>query len=181
LKLPPTTIKNATNGAVDDATVQKWGRAFQLAQAYYFWVMDQNARDALTSGVLADEAATGNLFGTDLRDLDEAKKEEGVFVVNSPAQPLTQVVSIPTELHAAMRRQGLTPAPFGMAVRFMGPFNRLIRFPDGREKSLYSASPETVATVVIWGEHRQDPDLGGIWYEYGYYGCEGIVKSVCQL
>src|ERR1051326_3750252 len=35
LTLPATTIRNATNGAVPDATAQQWGRAFQLAQAYY--------------------------------------------------------------------------------------------------------------------------------------------------
>src|SRR5256885_2565410 len=28
LQLPPTTVKNATNGAVDDATVQRWAHAF---------------------------------------------------------------------------------------------------------------------------------------------------------
>src|ERR1700704_5602779 len=54
IQVPPTTIKNATDGAVDDATAQKWGHAFQLGQAYYYWVLDQNAREALTSGVLAD-------------------------------------------------------------------------------------------------------------------------------
>src|SRR6266566_2460485 len=33
LQLPPTTFRNATNGAVSDAKAQEWGRAFQLAQA----------------------------------------------------------------------------------------------------------------------------------------------------
>ena len=68
LSLPPTTIRNATNGAVSDATAQRWGRAFQLAQAYYYWAMQNNARAALTSGALADPSpqAVGNLFGSDL-------------------------------------------------------------------------------------------------------------------
>src|ERR1700704_3697345 len=50
IQVPPTTIKNATDGAVDDATAQKWGHAFQLAEGYYQWAMQTNARDALTSG-----------------------------------------------------------------------------------------------------------------------------------
>src|SRR5215510_16137676 len=33
LQLPPTTIRNATNGAIPDATAQAWGRAFQLTEA----------------------------------------------------------------------------------------------------------------------------------------------------
>ena len=56
LALPPTTIRNATNGAISDATARQWGRAFQLAQAYYYWAMQNNARAALTSGVLADSS-----------------------------------------------------------------------------------------------------------------------------
>src|ERR1700730_6551123 len=39
LQLPPTTIRNATNGAVSDATAQQWGRAFQLTEAYYRWAL----------------------------------------------------------------------------------------------------------------------------------------------
>src|SRR5215470_4748141 len=54
MQLPPTTIRNATNGAISDATAQQWGRAFQLAQAYYYWAMQNGARRALTSGILAD-------------------------------------------------------------------------------------------------------------------------------
>src|ERR671933_509288 len=42
LKLPPTTIKNATDGAIDDSTVERWGQAFRLSQAYYYWAMQEN-------------------------------------------------------------------------------------------------------------------------------------------
>src|SRR5437588_6563452 len=63
LALPPTTIRNATNGAVSDATAQQWGRAFQGTEAYYRWAIETNARNALTSGVLTDPspATIGNL------------------------------------------------------------------------------------------------------------------------
>src|SRR5260370_21853164 len=79
LPLPPTTIRNATNGAVTDATARQWGRAFQAAQAYYYWAMQHNARAALTSGALADSSpqAVSNLFGTDLMDLGNAKAQGG--------------------------------------------------------------------------------------------------------
>ena len=82
MQLPPTTIRNATNGAISDATAQQWGRAFQLAQAYYYWAMQNGARSALTSGVLADSSlqAVGNAFGADLRDLDAARQAGGVLV-----------------------------------------------------------------------------------------------------
>src|SRR5215472_13861414 len=89
MAVPPTTIRNATNGAVSDATAQQWGRAFQLAQAYYYWAMQNNARAALTSGVLADPSpqAVGNLFGTDLMDLDDAKRAGGVLVYEPLRMP----------------------------------------------------------------------------------------------
>src|SRR5262252_10436907 len=89
LSLPPTTIRNATNGAVPDATAQQWGHAFQLAQAYYYWAMENNARSALTSGVLADSSpqAVANLFGSDLMDLDKAKSAGGTLVYEPPRVP----------------------------------------------------------------------------------------------
>jgi hypothetical protein len=180
LKLPPTTIKNATNGAVDDATVQRWGHAFQLGQAYYYWVIDQNARDVLTSGVLADPNAAGNLFGPDLRDLDKAKQSGGTLTAREFAMPITQAVVIPEQLQASIRKQNLSPQPFGLATRFQGPASHSIHYPDGRDEVLGAVGADFVADTVGWGELRSDPDLGEIWYEYGYYGCEEI-RAVCQL
>lgn len=181
LKLPPTTIKNATNGAVDDATAQKWGRALQLGQAYYYWILEQNSRDALTSGVLADPAAAGNLFGDDLRLLDDAKKRGGVLVTHNSSMPITQAVVLDSQLQDRIRVQGLTPKPFGLAIRFQGPSSDAIRFPDGHEEIIPPVvGPDVVSDTMTWGELRADPDLGDIWYEFGYYGCEEI-KSVCQL
>ena len=180
LKLPPTTIKNATNGAIDDATAQRWGRAYQLAQAYYYWALDQNARDAITSGVFADVSATGNLFGSDLTDLDKARQVGGVLVTTEFTMTTTQAVVIPETLRTAMERQGLAYKPYGLAVRFKGPASDSIRYPDGHLETLGSVGPDFVADLVAWGELKPDPDLGEIWYEYGHYGCEDI-RSVCQL
>jgi hypothetical protein len=182
LKLPPTTIKNATDGAIDDATAQKWARAFQLGQAYYYWAMEQNARDALTAGVLADPAATGNLFGVDLEELDRAKKEGGVLVAHQYSMRTTQLVKTTPDLEVAIKRQGLAAKPYGLAVRFQGPAGDLVHYPDGREVPI--ASPVDANYVVdtfTWGELRSDPDLGDIWYQYGYYSCDGSVRSVCRL
>jgi hypothetical protein len=181
LQLPTTTIKNATNGAIDDATAQKWGRAFQLGQAYYYWVIDQNAREALTSGVLADTTATDTLFGNDLQELDQAKQEGGILVQRPPGLSVSQIVAVPPDLQQAMSRQGLTPKDFAIAVRFVGPQSRSIRFPDGHQKDLVSVGQDYVTTAMTWGALQDDRDLGPIWYENGYYGCEGTVKSVCQL
>lgn len=183
LPLPPTTIRNATNGAVSDATAQKWGRAFQLAQAYYYWAMQANARAALTSGVLADASpqAVNNLFGTDLMDLDNAKNAGGVLVYEPLKMPTTQVVSIPTGLQQKARAQGLQAGPYGLAVRFTGPASRKVRLPNGSVLPVRDSSADYVSTGLVWGQLRADPDLGDVWYELGAYGCDGEVRSVCQL
>jgi hypothetical protein len=183
LQLPPTTIKNATNGAVSDAMAREWARAFQVAQAYYYWAMQNNARDALTSGVLADPSpnAVANLFGTDLQDLDAARQASGVLVFQPLAMPITQLVVMPGSLQDAMRRQGLTPKPFGMAVKFVGPATRSIRLPDGQMKLVRSSDAGYSTTGVVWGELKNDSDLGAIWFQYGAYGCEAEVRNVCQL
>jgi hypothetical protein len=183
LTLPPTTIRNATGGAVPDATAQKWGRAFQLAQAYYYWAMQNNARAALTSGALADPSpkAVTNLFGTDLKDLDDAKAAGGVLVYEPPNIPIVQVVSVPADLQSAMARQGLTPASYAVAVRLTGPTSRSMRLPNGASRPISSGDAKYIADVLVWGEPRNEPDLGTSWFEYGYYGCDGSVRNVCGL
>jgi hypothetical protein len=182
LPLPPTTIRNATNGAVSDATAQQWGRAFQLAQAYYYWAMQNNARSALTSGVLADSSpqAVGNLFGSDLMDLDNAKSAGGTLVYQPPQTPVTQVVPIPASLQDAMRRQGLTPTQYGVAVRFTGPTSRSIR-KNGTDTVIANRDSTFAVNGLLWGEFKVDPDLGPIWFQDGNYGCDGSVRDACQL
>jgi len=183
MAVPPTTIRNATNGAVSDATAQQWGRAFQLAQAYYYWAMQNNARAALTSGVLADPSpqAVGNLFGTDLMDLDDAKRAGGVLVYEPLKMPTAQLVAVPPDLAQRMQSQGLQSRPYGFAVKFAGPASRTIRLPDGRQIDVRHSAPDYVAAGLVWGELRTDRDLGSIWFEYGAYGCDGVVRAVCQL
>ena len=183
MPLPPTTIRNATNGAISDATAQQWGRAFQLAQAYYYWAIQSGHRAALTSGALSDPdpQTVGNLFGGDLQDLDSAQKAGGTLIYQPPRTPIAQVVAIPVELQDAMRRQGLTPSPYGLAVRFTGPTSRSIRTPDGRDTEIGARDATFVVDVLVWGDLRGDTDLGSILFEHGTYGCEGAVRVVCQL
>ncbi|HEY4026659.1 MAG TPA: hypothetical protein VGO86_09525 [Candidatus Dormibacteraeota bacterium] len=183
LQLPPTTIRNATNGAVSDATAQQWGRAFQLAQAYYYWAMQNNARGALTSGLLADASpqAVSNLFGTDLMDLDDAKRAGGTLVYQPLNMPLTQVVTIPPSLQEKMQAQGLQAKGHGLAVKFTGPASRTVRLADARIVPLRDSAADYSATGLVWGELRLDPDLGPIWFESGAYGCDGEVRATCQL
>jgi hypothetical protein len=183
LQLPPTTIRNATNGTISDATAQQWGRAFQLAQAYYYWAMENNARSALTSGVLADSSpqAVGNMFGSDLMDLDNAKRAGGILAYQPPQIPVTQVVPIPSDLQDAMRRQGLKPTQYGLAVRFTGPTSRSVRLPNGTETVVVSHDDTFVADGLLWGEFKVDSDLGPIWFQDGNYGCDGSVRNACQM
>jgi hypothetical protein len=182
LQLPPTTIRNATNGAVSDATAQQWGRAFQLAQAYYYWILDNGARAGLTSGTLADNnpTATANLFSNDLMDIDNASRQHGILLVQPLRMTSSQLVTVPASLKDAMLRQGLTPSSYAFAVHFVGPNRRAIRLSDGKEIELTSSDASYSADVLIWGDFKGDQDLGLIWYEHGNYGCDGSVRSVCQ-
>jgi hypothetical protein len=168
---------------VSDATAQQWGRAFQLAQAYYYWAMENNARSALTSGVLADSNPTtvANLFGSDLMDLDNARQHGGQLVIEPLHMPATQLVVVPVDLQQAMKRQGLAPSGYGLAVRFTGPSRRSIRLADSSTIEILSSGADYSATLLIWGEFKADGDLGGIWYQHGNYGCDGNVRSVCQV
>jgi len=183
MQLPPTTIRNATNGAISDATAQQWGRAFQLTEAYYRWAMQNGVRSALTSGGFSDSSlqAVGNLFGRDLRDLDAAKAAGGILVYQPPFIAITQLVLVPGQLQDEMRKEGLSSSSYGLAVRFTGPTRRTIRAPDGKETEILVADSNAVADLIVWGEPRPDRDLGSIWFEFGNYSCQGSVRDVCRL
>ncbi len=183
MRLPPTTIRNATGGAISDETARRWGRAFQLSQAYYYWVMQHGDRDALTSGALADPSpiAVANMFGSDLEDIDASRQDRGSFVYEPPGMPMIQVVVIPSSLQGLIRNQHLSASNYGIAVRLIGPTRRLIRYPNGVVKTLAAANANYHVDLLVWGALKQDRDLGDIWYGYGLYGCSGSVQSVCQL
>jgi hypothetical protein len=181
LALPPTTIRNATNGAISDTTAQQWGRAFQLTEAYYRWAVVHANRAALTSGTLGDAAASVNLFGPDLNDIDEAARAAGTLVDNPPSLASIQLVAIPPDLQARMREQQLSPHAYGFAIRLAGPASRSVRLPSGEEKPLWSVDAQQSQSLLVWGGFKDDPDLGGIWFESGLYGCEGTVNVVCAL
>ena len=179
MQLPPTTIRNATNGAINDATAQQWGRAFQLTEAYYRWAMQANVRAALTSGVLADPAAAANLFGPDLKSLDDAKQRGGELIDKEGSMPEVKLVSVPASLQSRITQQGLVAKPYAVVALFSGTTSRSIRLPDGREIALGTISNDV--QLLIWGEFKTDPDLGPIWYEHGLYGCQyPEVSGVCQ-
>jgi hypothetical protein len=180
LSLPPTTIRNATNGAVSDATAQQWGHAFQLTEAYYRWAVGAANRQALTSGLLGDVVASTNLFGPDLSDIDQAAQTQGQLVDQPPTLAEIRLVVIPSDLQDRMRAQGLVPRQFGFAVRLMGPASRSIRLPDGTERVLWSVAAQESQALIVWGKSNDDPDLGRVWYESGLYGCDGSVRVVCQ-
>jgi hypothetical protein len=178
--VPPTTIKNATDGAIDDVTAQKWGHAFQITEGYYEWAVNANQRDALTSGAFSDPDAASNLFGEDLQELDRAKQQGGTLVVQWGPIPRVQIVPIPENLKGPMRRQGLRPQAYGVAAEFTGPSKRSIRFADGHEDAIYTADSTFLARLLIWGEFKSDGDLGTVWYESGLYGCLGEVAVACR-
>jgi hypothetical protein len=183
MKLPPTTIRNATGGAVSDATARRWGRAFQLSQAYYYWVMQHGDRDALTSGALADSSpqAVANMFGSDLEDLDISKREAGSFEYEPPSMPVVQIVTVPGRLQEMIANQHLTASTYAVAVKLTGPTRRVIRYQNGKFKVIASADSTYHVELLIWGTLQHDRDLGDIWYGYGLYGCSGIVGDVCKL
>jgi len=183
MKLPPTTIRNATGGAVSDTTARRWGRAFQLSQAYYYWVMQHGDRDALTSGALADSTpqAVTNLFSTDLQNLDAAKSTGGILIFRPLRMSAIQLVKIPASLQMIIHKQGLRTSDYGFAVEFQGPGTRAIRLKGGEIKDLNSSPGDYESSGLVWGAVQKDPNLGEIWYEYGAFGCVGEVESVCAL
>ncbi len=180
MRLPPTTIRNATGGAISDETARRWGRAFQLSQAYYYWVMQHGDRDALTSGALADQAASVNVFGPDLMDIDRAREWNGKLVDRPPALAEIRLVVLPSSLKEAMSKQGLAQSDYGFVIELRGPASRSVSLPSGQRRALWSVDASQVQWLLEWGQYERTQDLGDIWYAHSLYGCSGVVQSTCS-
>src|SRR5262249_60874558 len=128
-----------------------------------------------------DYQALGNAVVRNLRDLDAARAAGGFLVYQPPLIAISQLVLVPGQLQDEMRKEGLNPSSYGLAMRFTGPTRRVIRAADGKETEVLVADSNAVADLIVWGQLRPDRDLGSIWFEFGNYSCQGSVRDVCRL
>jgi hypothetical protein len=175
-------IVNATGGAVSQTEAERWGKAALRTETFYLWAVEQAAASFLESGALAPSAqARMNLYSFELQTIRAARQAHGAMAIQAPRITRVRVVAMPQQLQQSAQAQQLLPAPYAMVVSTLGPAKVAIRLPDGTEQTKSQQGADEARSYIVWGEYRDDSELGPIWYEHGYYGCQdALVQTACN-
>jgi hypothetical protein len=179
------TIHNGTHGQVSDADVRAQGEAYLRAHALYVWAVRQEGGDAfLLSGALVDpETARTNIFRSELRLFADARTAGA----RAHVEPLTTteitLVAAPEALRDMARRSDLTPSPYAWVDNQTGPARAWIETAEGGTRDEVRIPAGQPHPILVFGQVRNDADLGSIWYSGGEFGClaNSQVRAVCGV
>lgn len=182
LPAEPIAVRNGTGGGLDDATVQAMGRAYLRTHALYDWAVRQPAGDAfLLGGTIAPaEIARTNVFRTEAKAFAEARSAGGSLQVQPLTTRAVTLVAVPPALREAADRDGLGAGGYAWVDDQAGPA-LVTLVGSGAPRVLLRIPPGEPHPILVFGQVREDPDLGVIWYIGGEYGCLGSaqVRPVC--
>jgi hypothetical protein len=185
LALEHIAIRNGTHGAVTDAVAHDQGTAYLREHALYDWAVRQQGGDGfLMSGALVPpETGRTNIFRAEIKLFADARAAGG----RARIEPLTTseitLVPVPTGLQDAARRDGLQPSPFAWVDNQSGPARAWIETPDGGSRDEVRIAEGQPHPILVFGQVKQDADLGSLWFLGGEYGCLASVqvRNVCGI
>jgi hypothetical protein len=179
-RLPPESIvvRNGTRGAVDDGTVRAQGQAYLRQHALYDWAVRQpDGGTFLTSGAITPaEVARTNIFRTEVQVFADARAGGGTVRIEPLRTTEITLVPVPEALQDAARRDGLQPSPYGWVDNQAGPARVTVQAAGGAAHEVLRIAPGEPHPILVFGQVREDADLGSIWYVGGYFGCLASVQ-----
>jgi hypothetical protein len=185
LALERIAIRNGTHGAVTDAVARDEGIAYLRVHALYGWAVRQDAGDAfLVSGaIVRSETGRTNIFRAEIRLFNDARAVGGRALVDPLVTTAITLVTVPATLLDAARQDGLQPSPFAWVDNQAGPGRASIELPDGRTQDEVRIGAGQPHPILVFGQLKDDAELGSIWYLGGEYGCLAIqqVRVVCGV
>jgi hypothetical protein len=186
-RLPPEPIvvRNGTHGAVDDATVRAQGHAYLREHALYDWAVRQpDGGTFLMSGAITPpEVARTNVFRMEVQVFSDARASRGTVRIEPLQTTEITLVPVPQALQDAARRDGLQPSPYGWVDNQAGPARVTVQAAGGAAHDVLRIAPGEPHPILVFGQVREDADLGSIWYVGGYFGClaSAQLRIACGL
>lgn len=185
LPLERIAIHNATHGAVSDEDARTQGAAYLRAHALYVWAVRQDAGDAflMSGAIVSSETARTNIFRAEIKLFADARAAGG----RARIQPLTTsaitLVSVPRALQDLAVREDLSPSPYAWVDNQEGPGRAWIETPGGGSRNEVQIGAGQPHPILVFGQVRNDADLGSIWYAGGEFGClaSAQVRAVCGV
>jgi hypothetical protein len=185
LALEHIAIRNGTQGAVTDAVAREQGTAYLREHALYDWAVRQQGGDAfLMSGALVPpETGRTNIFRAEIKLFADARAAGGRARIDPLTTTEITLVPVPSALQDAARRDGLLPSPYAWVDNQAGPARAWIETPDGGSRDEVRIGDGQPHPILVFGQVKEDPELGAIWYLGGEYGCLASVqvRGVCGI
>jgi hypothetical protein len=189
---PPATlpqeriaIRNGTGGKVPDDQVREQGLSYLRMHALYVWAVKQADGDRfLTSGAIAPpEVGRTNLYGTEVRLFASARAAGGRARVQTLTTTEITLVPVPQALQDVARQDGLTPSAYAWVDNQAGPGRGWIEAPDGSTRDVVRIPDGQPHPILVFGQVKDDPELGAIWFQGGEFGClsEPKVRTACGM
>jgi hypothetical protein len=185
LALERIGIRNGTNGAVPDPVARDEGIAYLRVHALYDWAMRQPDGDTflLSGAVVPPEIGRTNIYRSEAQIFADARTAGGQAHVQTLTTTIVTLVAVPAAVQASAQRDGLTPSAYAWVDNQSGPGRAWITAPNGatrQEVDIPSGQPHP---ILVFGQVRDDPLLGRLWYEGGEYGCLSSlqVREVCGV
>ncbi len=185
LALERIAIRNGTHGGVADAVVQQQGVAYLRVHALYGWAVRQSSGDAflLSGAIVPPETGRTNIFRAEVKLFADARAAGGRAHVDPLTTTAITLVAVPQALQDAAQRDGLQPSAYAWVDNQAGPARAWIETPDGGAHDEVRIGDGQPHPILVFGQVRDDAELGSIWYLGGEYGCLASlqVRVVCGV
>jgi hypothetical protein len=178
-------IRNETNGAVSDADARASGDAYVRAHQLYTWAVRQAAGDAflLSGAIVEPETGRTNIFRAEANIYADARAAGGRAHIEPLTTTQIRLVPVPQGFQDVARRDGLQPSPFAWVDNQAGPAHAWIETPGGVSRDVLRIAAGQPHPILVFGQVRNDAELGSIWYLGGEFGClaDPRVRVVCGV
>ncbi len=166
---PPTpTVANGTNGAIDDATAQRWGDALMREAAWENWAITANQTSLLDSGEISAPAVTAGISlpqgATSLR------------IAGSRWPTALRLVTVSGDARSFLK---ITDT-YALIVTFGQGWTVEAMYPDGHAQPLSGQIAAPGAMGFVTGHLDSPADLGELWLGSSSLGCDSNEPAVIQ-
>ncbi len=185
LALERMVVRNGTHGAVPDAAVRTQGQAYIRAHTLYDWAVRQaeGGTFLMSGAIVLPEIARTNVFRTEVKFFADARASGSTVHIEPLRTTEITLVPVPQGLQDAARSDGLRPTQYAWVDNQAGPARVTVQAAGGSPREVLRIASGEPHPILVFGEVREDADLGPIWYLGGEYGCLASVqvKVACGL
>ncbi len=169
----PTTPKvvDATSGAVDSATAQRWGDALMRENAWENWAITANQIGLFDNGVISSSQAEPGLV--------LPQGATGFRIVGTRWPASLRLVPVSSSTKAFLHDND----SYAYLLTFSQPWSVEAVFPNGATQPVADQQVAAGARFAVIGQLKQLDDFGELWYGSASFACDNSepqpVLSLC--